>query len=157
MRIAYLVNQYPMVSHVFIRREILALERRGIPITRISLRGWDSELVDDEDYLERQRTRYVLREGMPLILLAFVRMLLTRPIRLGRAFALTWRTGSRAERPLRVHMAYLAEACRIEPWVRLHPSSMFTYISAPIPLRWRCSYRYWAARLELYRPRTQRV
>ena len=29
MRIAYLVNQYPIVSHVFIRREILALERRG--------------------------------------------------------------------------------------------------------------------------------
>ena len=29
MRIAYLVNQYPKVSHIFIRREILALERRG--------------------------------------------------------------------------------------------------------------------------------
>lgn len=39
MRIAYLVNQYAMVSHVFIRREILALERRGVEITRIALRG----------------------------------------------------------------------------------------------------------------------
>ena len=28
-RIAYLVNQYPKVSHSFIRREILALERQG--------------------------------------------------------------------------------------------------------------------------------
>ena len=40
MRIAYLMNQYPMVSHVFIRREILALERRGVEIMRIALRGW---------------------------------------------------------------------------------------------------------------------
>ena len=41
MRIAYLVNQYPWVSHSFIRREILALELLGIPDLRIALRGWD--------------------------------------------------------------------------------------------------------------------
>ena len=29
MRIAYLVNQYPKVSHTFIRREIQALEALG--------------------------------------------------------------------------------------------------------------------------------
>ena len=28
MRIAYFTNQYPKVSHTFIRREIRALERR---------------------------------------------------------------------------------------------------------------------------------
>ena len=118
MRIAYLVNQYPMVSHVFIRREILALERRGIDVTRISLRAWDSELVDPEDQLERERTRYVLRDGVPALLLALTRMLLTRPAHLLRALALAWRMGRRAERPLPVHLAYLAEACRIEPWLR---------------------------------------
>ena len=41
MRIAYLINQYPKVSHSFIRREILALERQGFEIMRISIRGWD--------------------------------------------------------------------------------------------------------------------
>ena len=118
MRIAYLVNQYPMVSHVFIRREILALERRGVEVTRIALRGWDSELVDPEDQLERERTRYVLREGAPALLLALTRMLFTRPVRLLRALALACRMGRHAERPLPVHLAYLAEACRIEPWLR---------------------------------------
>ena len=118
MRVAYLVNQYPMVSHVFIRREILALERRGVEVTRISLRAWDSELVDPEDQLERERTRYVLRDGVPALLLALTRMLLTRPAHLLRALALAWRMGRRAERPLPVHLAYLAEACRIEPWLR---------------------------------------
>lgn len=118
MRIAYLVNQYPMVSHAFIRREILALERGGVEVVRIALRGWDSELVDDEDRLERKRTRYVLREGVPGLLLATARMMLTRPVRLMRALALAWRMGRSAERPLPVHVAYLAEACRIVPWLR---------------------------------------
>ena len=41
MKIAYFVNQYPKVSHSFIRREIVALETLGFPIERFALRGWD--------------------------------------------------------------------------------------------------------------------
>jgi glycosyltransferase involved in cell wall biosynthesis len=118
MRVAYLVNQYPMVSHVFIRREILALERRGVEITRIALRGWHGELVDEEDHLERKRTRYVLRDGVPALLSALARMLVTRPVRLMKALGLALYMGRRAERPLPVHLAHLAEACRIVPWLR---------------------------------------
>ena len=118
MRIAYLINQYPMVSLVFVRREILALERRGVEVTRISLRGWDNELVDEEDQLERERTRYVLRAGAPALVIAFTRMLLMRPVSLLRALALACKMGRRAERPLLVHLGYLTEACRIEPWLR---------------------------------------
>ena len=118
MRIAYLINQYPMVSHSFIRREILALERLGFEVVRIALRGWADELVDEEDRIERTRTRYVLREGAPAMLLALARALMTRPISLIQALALAWRMGRRAERPLYVHLIYLAEACRIESWLR---------------------------------------
>ena len=53
MKVGYLVNQYPKVSHSFIRREILALERQGFEVQRIALRGWDAELVDAEDVSER--------------------------------------------------------------------------------------------------------
>jgi predicted alpha/beta hydrolase len=60
-RIAYFINQYPKVSHTFIRREILALERQGFDVLRIALRGWDAELVDAEDVRERDHTRYVLQ------------------------------------------------------------------------------------------------
>jgi glycosyltransferase involved in cell wall biosynthesis len=119
MRIAYLVNQYPKISHTFIRREILALERQGCEVVRISLRGWNGEpLMDPVDEIERKHTRYVLREGPPALLLALMRMLLTRPMRFLKALALAWRMSRRAERPLSVHLAYLAEACRIEPWLR---------------------------------------
>ena len=118
MRIAYLVNRYPTVSHSFIRREILALERRGVEVMRIALREWKPELLDAENQLERERTRYVLREGAPALLVAVARMLLTRPVRLLQALALALRMGHRGDRPLPVHLIYLAEACHIEPWLR---------------------------------------
>jgi colanic acid/amylovoran biosynthesis glycosyltransferase len=117
-RIAYLVNQYPKVSHSFIRREIHALERRGITIQRVALRGWDADLVDEADLAERQQTRYALRDGPVALLVATMRMALSRPIRFVGAIALAWRMSRRADRPLLVHLAYLAEACRIEPWLR---------------------------------------
>jgi len=118
MRIAYLINQYPKVSHSFIRREIQALERLGFDIIRISVRGWDAELVDPDDLTERDRTHYVLRDGIAPLLLAFASMALRRPVRLLRALAMAWRMSRRAERPLPIHLAYVAEACRIEPWLR---------------------------------------
>ena len=118
MRVAYLINIYPAVSHSFIRREILALERQGFEVVRISLRGWDDELADEGDKIERAHTRYVLRDGIPALLAAVVRALISRPVRFLRALELTWRMSRRADRPLPVHLAYLAEACRIEPWLR---------------------------------------
>jgi colanic acid/amylovoran biosynthesis glycosyltransferase len=118
MRIAYLINQYPKVSHSFIRREIQALERRGFDIMRIALRGWDLELADPRDKAERDKTRYVLRSGTLPLALAFLRIAFWHPVRMLRALALVWRMSRRSERPLPVHMVYLAEACRIVFWLR---------------------------------------
>jgi colanic acid/amylovoran biosynthesis glycosyltransferase len=118
MRIAYLINLYPKVSHSFIRREILALERRNVDVTRIALRGWDEELADEQDNLEREQTRFVLQDGAAGLLIATARMLIERPVRLLRAFSLAVRMGLCAERPLSVHLVYVAEACRIMIWLR---------------------------------------
>jgi colanic acid/amylovoran biosynthesis glycosyltransferase len=127
LKIAYLVNQYPRVSHSFIRREILALERQGFEIQRIALRGWNDEaLPDEEDKLERQRTRYVLREGPAALVFPVCRVLLRSPVRFLRAIRLAFRMARESERSLPYHFVYLAEACRILPWlsefgaVRLH-------------------------------------
>src|SRR5271169_6118011 len=59
-KIAYLVSEYPKVSHSFIRREILALEKRGWSITRLSIRGWSKDLVDPADIRESLLTASVL-------------------------------------------------------------------------------------------------
>lgn len=117
LRIAYLVNQYPKVSHTFIRREILALEAQGAEVLRIALRGWDAELADEADERERGRTRFVLKEGLGALLGACVVMLVRRPAAFLRALRLAVRMARGAERPLPYHLAYFAEACRIVPWV----------------------------------------
>jgi colanic acid/amylovoran biosynthesis glycosyltransferase len=118
MRVAYLVNQYPMVSHSFIRREILALEKSGISVLRIALRGWNYDPIDEQDRRERESTNYVLQGGAFGLLYAFIRTMLTRPLRFLKALALATRMGRRADRPLLVHLIYLAEACFIEAILR---------------------------------------
>ncbi len=46
MKIAYLMNAYPMTSTTFIRREIEALESLGMPVHRHAVRTWEGRLVD---------------------------------------------------------------------------------------------------------------
>jgi len=118
MKIAYLVNQYPKVSHSFIRREILALERQGFEVERIAVRGWGDTLVDPEDQRERARTRYVLQGGALALGGAVLRQFAGAPVRFLRTLALAWRMGRRAARPWPIHMIYLAEACRVVPWLQ---------------------------------------
>ena len=121
MRIAYLINQYPKISHSFIRREILALERQGFEVRRISLRGWKEQTIDKEDFVEKNRTHYVLREGPVKLLISLMRMLISRPLSLFKACALTYQMSRRSERGLPIHFIYLAEACHIELWLRANP------------------------------------
>ena len=118
MRVAYFINQYPKVSHSFIRREILALERQGFEIQRIALRGWDAELVDAEDIEEQGSTRYVLRGGILPLLAGVAKTLLISPVRFFGALVLALRMSRRAERPLPFHLVYLAEACHMLAWIK---------------------------------------
>jgi glycosyltransferase involved in cell wall biosynthesis len=118
MRVAYLINQYPKVSHTFIRREIQALERQGVSVIRISVRGWNEPLVDSEDAKERKRTRYVLKDGALPLIVAFVQLLLSHPIRTLRALSLELRIAHHSDRPLPVHLIYLAEACQVFLWLQ---------------------------------------
>jgi glycosyltransferase involved in cell wall biosynthesis len=118
VRLAYLINQYPTVSHTFIRREILALEQLGCEVLRISLRGWDKELADERDKQERSRTKYVLSAGVTVLFLAVVRTVLEQPVRGIRALALALRMSRGSERPWYIHVGYFIEACCIQRWLR---------------------------------------
>jgi colanic acid/amylovoran biosynthesis glycosyltransferase len=117
IKIAYFINQYPKVSHSFIRREILALERLGFDVQRIALRGWDADVVDKEDQAERDKTRYVLKAGVPGLLLSVLRVLVTRPLHFLKALSTALSFARRADRSLAYHLIYLAEACRMVPWL----------------------------------------
>lgn len=56
MRVTYFTNTYPAVSHTFIKREILALERLGYEIQRVTIRAAQGGLVDEEDRAEAGKT-----------------------------------------------------------------------------------------------------
>lgn len=122
MKIAYLVNQYPTVSHSFIRREILALEALGISVTRFSHRSCAEKFVDKADQQEFQKTNVVLSGGVVGLLASLLRIALTRPRRWFCALQLTltlgWQSlGWLPDKGILRHFAYLAEACVLLPWL----------------------------------------
>lgn len=117
-KIAYLVNQYPKVSHSFIRREILAVERQGVSVDRFAVRGWDAEVVDEEDIAEQRRTRHALKDGMGPLALATLRVFLRAPRRFSGALMEAIRLSRGADRPLPYHIIYLAEAALLLEWMQ---------------------------------------
>lgn len=113
--VAYIVSQYPKISHSFIRREILSLEKQGWKITRIAMRGWDDTLVDPADLQELGRTLFVLKGGWLPLFAAMLRQLFGAPRRFASALSLALRMMRHSDRPAIWHLIYLAEACWIAP------------------------------------------
>lgn len=118
MKIAYLVNQYPKVSHSFIRREIRSLEELGLTVLRFSIRSCQAELVDPADREELEKTRYVLASGIGALIWALAIVALTRPLRFAKALNLTRKLSWKSDRGLLRHGAYLAEACLLLRWLK---------------------------------------
>jgi glycosyltransferase involved in cell wall biosynthesis len=116
--VAYLINQYPKVSHTFIRREILALENQGTSVERYALRGWDAEITDAEDRSEQSRTRYVLAGGLPALAAAAALAFARAPVAFLRAAGLALRMAKRSHRSWPYHLVYLAEGARLAAWLR---------------------------------------
>ncbi|MEG3842554.1 glycosyltransferase family 4 protein [Microcoleus sp. herbarium14] len=116
MIIAYLVNQYPKVSHSFVRREVAAVETCGLKVARFSIRSCESELVDGADKLEQELTKVILGIGVKGLVLALLRVALTKPARFLEALRLTFKVGWHSERGIILHLAYLAEACVLLNW-----------------------------------------
>lgn len=117
MRIAYLVNQYPKVSHTFIRREIHALEAQGVEVVRYSIRRVKEPLLDPADRREQEQTRVVLDVGEAGLATALTKQAALRPRAFARASALAARIGFGSERGLAHHVAYLGEACVLVDWM----------------------------------------
>ncbi|MBW4599596.1 MAG: glycosyltransferase family 4 protein [Calothrix sp. FI2-JRJ7] len=117
MKVAYLVNKYPKVSHSFIRREIAALEASGISVTRFSIRSCVSELVDPEDKLEFEKTRVILDVGVLNLLLSLISFAIFKPTALLRGLFLALKVGIKSDTGILHHIIYLAEACTLRRWL----------------------------------------
>ena len=117
MKIAYLMNSYPMVSSTFIGREIRALEDEGFSVARYAFRRWDGTLVDPRDIAEQERTDYLLDDGAAGLALGLLREAAGNPRGLARALRLWWPLW-RAAGGLVRHVAYLLEAVALHRRLR---------------------------------------
>lgn len=113
MTLAYLLNSYPMTSTTFIRREIAAIERAGIPVQRFAVRHWSERLVDPQDMSERGRTEYLLTGKSGRLMGGLARHALSRPRSFGEALDAIGEMQRAAGGGLVRHTAYLAQAIRL--------------------------------------------
>jgi glycosyltransferase involved in cell wall biosynthesis len=109
MRIAYLTTAYPSVSHTFIRRELLELERQVGEIARFAIRHTPYEIVDPDDAREDARTFRALAQPVSRWARALARRA-RHPIAALRGLRQAVQLGFRSERGLGRHLAYFAEA-----------------------------------------------
>lgn len=117
VHVAYIVNQYPKVSHSFIRREIQAVEDYDVIVSRYAIRGWtDGTLVDTADRDEQSRTNYVLRQSPFNIAAAILSAIVRSPRSFLAAAGVAISAMRRSTGRRLVHLAYLAEAAVIADW-----------------------------------------
>lgn len=119
--VAYLVNLYPKISHSFIRREIQALEARGMAVRRYAIRRASEPLVDREDREELTKTTIVLDLGGAKLLSSLFRVAATHPLRFLRTLRLAVKTGIGSDRGLARHLVYVVEACALFEIFRKDP------------------------------------
>ena len=107
--LGYLTTAYPSVSHTFIRREILALEKMGHTVDRFAIRC--GTVADDaEDISEKRKTFHLLNQPRAWIAKAVLTTFMHSPLSTWRAFREAVRLSSASERGLFRHLAYLFEA-----------------------------------------------
>lgn len=110
MRVAYLTNLYPSVSHTFIRRELTELERQVGEVARFTIRESPFDVVDPDDQREVDKTFAVLQQSKRRWVSTLLRTGLGRLPGTIRGLRKAVRLGLKSETGVPKHMIYLAEA-----------------------------------------------
>jgi glycosyltransferase involved in cell wall biosynthesis len=118
LEIAYLVNQYPGISHSFIRREIAALERRRVRVRRFALRPPKAGVLSSEDEAEAALTRSIVDHPKAALAGAILSALAARPGASAGALAKALRMAAPSEAGIVRHLIYFAEAAALARWMR---------------------------------------
>ncbi len=118
MRLAYFINQYPGISHSFIRREIQALERGGAEIVRYAIRPSKDNVIAQEDFDESAKTRHIITTGAGSILWAIIGEILISPLGAARTLGAAISMGWHSEAGLLRHLFYFGEALVLANWLK---------------------------------------
>lgn len=113
LRLAYLTTEYPKVSHTFIRREIVELERRGHYVLRLAIRDGGGAIADPADQEEHRKTIHCLSLPKLQLLLSAIIVKASNPLRWLRALRMTLRMSRASDRGFLRHAAYLIEAAAL--------------------------------------------
>jgi glycosyltransferase involved in cell wall biosynthesis len=130
VRLAYLVSQYPAISHTFILREIRGLRELGFDVHVASIRGPDRpfEQLTVEEQAEQRATFYIKPAGMAAALAANARMLLACPLDYAVGLAYAARLGIK-------HLLYFVEAAMFVDWMgRQRLSQVHMHFSTTVGL-----------------------
>lgn len=118
MKIAYLTNQYPSISHSFIRREIEALERQGVEVARYSIRKSAHGQIAEEDRREEEKTKRIVGAPPLELLSAIAQSAIMRPWGAAASIARAIRLGFNSQAGLLRHAFYAAEALALAAFLR---------------------------------------
>lgn len=118
MKIAYLINQYPSVSHSFVRREIQALERHNISVERFSVRPSKEAFTSDEDEAEKLKTTYLIGPELLALSVAIISAAVSMPLGSMKAAVAIIQFGIKSDAGLFRHSIYFLEALALAWWVR---------------------------------------
>lgn len=111
MKIAYLINCYPAVSHSFIRREIAAIEEAGGTILRFSVRSANlAALPDARDRLEYDKTTVILDQPWLVLIFGMLGKMLRSPHSFYQALKIAFAHCSYSISDIIRRFGYLAEA-----------------------------------------------
>ena len=111
MKIAYLVNCYPAVSHSFIRREIAAIEEAGGVVLRYSIRPANvAVLPDARDRLEYEKTTVILRRSWVHLVCGMLGKMASSPRLFCQAIRIAFAHSNIRPHDVIRRVAYLAEA-----------------------------------------------
>jgi colanic acid/amylovoran biosynthesis glycosyltransferase len=113
MKILYLINQYPKVSHTFIRREILSLEELGHSVERVAMRSDDPLEMSEIDKNEFSKTHYVLKQSKFNLLKHIGKAFLSHPNRFLKALKVMFTMYKASKQSVFIHMIYIIESCNI--------------------------------------------
>lgn len=119
-RMAYLSAQHPMLSMIFIVREIAALEQLGFDIEVASVNNSDRprDKLTAIEAAQADKTYYIKAHGLAGALAAHAHALFTRPLRYLRGWRYAASLAGLDLRALAMQALYLTEALMLGRWMQ---------------------------------------
>lgn len=116
IKLAYLVSQYPAVSHTFILSEVLELRKLGVDILVASINeeNRSKEKTTEEELKEIEKTFYVKKQG---VIGAFKAFFSVSPLRSLRGLAFCVKLASWNLKQQVTNFYYFAEALIVGKWM----------------------------------------